>query len=272
MTRFQWEEYLSFLPLFPRVLRANLRPLDATRVRFGQNPQQYVLCCEPPAGVARRSTGIVFIHGGGWRMGSPAEFRFAGAFLAGLGFPTLLAGYRLAPAVKFPAQLEDVYAGCQAGMEALKEKGLLPRRWVLGGQSAGAQLAALLAWADPARRDALLGRPAGMFLVSGPLDFSFCVDGDAARLINDYVEGEQNREAADPIRHVRDDEDIPVLCIHGDRDPTVDPQNSLSFAQKVGSNARVHMAAGWHHSDLVEIFLRPELPASKMLVEWLDAL
>jgi acetyl esterase/lipase len=174
--------------------------------------------------------------------------------------------------MKFPAQLDDVYAGCQAGIDALKAADMGPTRWVLGGQSAGAQLVALLAYADPSRREALVGRPAGLFLVSGPVDFSLCATGVAARLISDFVGSEKDREAADPIKYVTGKENIPVLCIHGDRDPTVDPQSSWSFAEKVGPSAQVHVAEGWHHSDLVEIFIRPHLPAAKALVDWLQAL
>ena len=270
MVRYQLEENLSLLPLFARVLWANYRPVDAQKIQFGPHPQQYVLWCEPPQGVARRSTGILFAHGGGWRMGNPREFRFIGKFLADLGFPTLLTGYRLAPAFKFPAQLEDIYSGCQAGVQELKRRGVAPEKWVLGGQSAGAHLMALLAYADPARCAALLGHLAGLFLVSGPLDFSLCAVGDVNELIANLTGDEKVRGAADPIRYVEGDQDVPVLCLHGDRDPLVDPRNSLAFAEKVGTSARVHIAEGWHHSDLAEIFIRSNLPVSKILVEWLD--
>ena len=272
MTRLQLEEYLSLLPLSAHVIWANFRPVAARKISSGSHPQQYLLLFEPPKGVTRYPTGVIFAHGGGWRMGSPRAFRFVGTFFAGLGFPTLLVGYRLAPAAKFPAQLDDIYAGCQAGIDALKDAGTAPVRWVLGGQSSGAQLVALVAYADPPRREALLGRPAGLFLVSGPVDFSLCSTGDAARLISDFVGSEKNREAADPIKYVTGKENIPVLCIHGDRDPLVDPQNSRVFAEKAGPSAQVYIAEGLHHSDLVEIFIRPDLPAAKALLDWLRAL
>ena len=270
MNRYQLEENLSLLPLFARVLLANFRPVDAKKIQFGLHPQQYVLWCEPPEGVTRRSTGILFAHGGGWRMGNPREFRFIGKFFADLGFPTLLTGYRLAPAFKFPAQLEDIYSSCQAGVQEMKRQGVAPEKWILGGQSAGAHLMALLAYMDPVRCKALLGRPAGLFLVSGPLDFSLCATGDVNEMIANLTGDEQLRGAADPIRYVDGSRDIPVLCIHGNRDPLVSPQNSLAFAEKVGASAQVHMTGGWHHSDLAEIFIRSNLPTSKIMVEWLD--
>ena len=270
MNRYQLEEDLGLLPLFPRVLWANFRPVKTEKIRFGPHSHQYVLWCEPPEDVARRSTGIVFAHGGGWRMGNPREFRFVGKFFADLGFPTLLTGYRLAPTFKFPAQLEDIYSGCQAGVQELKRRGVAPEKWILVGQSAGAHLMALLTYMDPARREATLGRPAGLLLVSGLLDFSLCATGDVDKLIANLTGDETLRAAADPICYVEGGETIPVLCIHGDRDPLVDPRNSLAFAEKVGASARVHMAEGWHHADLAEIFIRLNLPVSKIMVEWLD--
>lgn len=270
MTRFQLEEYLGLFPTSVRLLRANRRIHCPQRVPFGPHPRQFLLACLPPAGTVCRPVGILFAHGGGWRMGSPAQFRFVGSFLASLGFPTVLVGYRLAPAVKFPAQWEDLALGCQVGIQALRQQGLVPEEWILGGQSAGAQLAALLAFADPARCRALFGRLAGLFLVSGPLDFSVCEEGEVARLIDEYVGDERNRALADPMRYVHGDETLPVLCIHGDRDPLVPPQNSANFAARVGPRAQVYWAEGWHHSDLVEIFLRPELAATRALVAWLD--
>ena len=131
---------------------------------------------------------------------------------------------------------------------------------------------ALLVYMDPARYEALLGRPTGLLLVSGPLDFSVCATGDVDKMIAALTGDETLRAAADPIRYVDETQDIPVLCIHGDRDPLVDPRNSLAFAEKIGARARVHIARGWHHSDLTEIFIRSNLPTSKMMVAWLDVI
>jgi acetyl esterase/lipase len=271
MMRYQVEEYLSLFLLSGRVGWANWRSPHYARIQFGSHPQQFLLLCLPPAGVTQKKAAIVFTHGGGWRMGNPAVFGFIGNFLADLGFPTILPGYRLAPMFKFPTQLDDLYAGCEAGIKALRERGITPKKWIIGGQSSGAQLAALAAYADPARRDAMFGELAGLFLVSGLLDFSLCDSGDAVRLVADFTGDGENRLRADPIRYLRGGETLPVFCIHGDRDPLVDPQNSLAFAAKIGAAAQVYLARGWHHSDLVAIFIRSGLPVTEALLQWLKA-
>jgi acetyl esterase/lipase len=272
MIRFLVEEYFSLLPLLVDAHWANRQAVRSERIQFGPHPQQALLLYEPPAGVERQKTAIIFIHGGGWQSGTPALFRFMGDFFARRGFPTLLLGYRLAPRFKFPAQLDDMYAGCEAGALALQQRGIIPEKWVLGGQSAGAQLAALVAYAEPQRCEALSGRLAGLFLISGPLDFSLCATGDTAKLIAGFTGNEHNRQIANPIGYLRGDETLPVLLIHGDRDPIVDPHNSLAFAGKIGSAAQVYQAKGWHHSDLSRIFIQPDLPATAALMEWLNAL
>ncbi|MFZ6028493.1 MAG: alpha/beta hydrolase [Chloroflexota bacterium] len=272
MSRFLIEEYLSMLPLLVEAYWANRQAMRGEPVSFGPHPQQALLLYEPPAGVERQETAIVFIHGGGWQSGAPALFRFMGDFFARRGFPTLLLGYRLAPSFKFPAQLDDIYAGCEAGILALRQRSVVPTRWVLGGQSAGAQLAALVAYADRMRCEALFGRLAGLFLISAPVDFSLCTTGDVARLLASFTGNEDNHRLADPMGYLTGGETLPVLLIHGDRDATVDPQNSLAFAAKVGAAARVYRAGGWHHSDLSKIFLRPHLPETAVLMAWLKTL
>ena len=58
---------------------------------------------ENPAGL------IVYVHGGGWVVGSPDDFAiYARALARESGCAVLLPRYRLAPEEKFPAGLEDV--------------------------------------------------------------------------------------------------------------------------------------------------------------------
>ena len=274
MFRWQIIEYLSLIYLFPMVAAANVKRTRVVEehIPFGPHPQQYVLFCRPP----EREAGalLFFAPGGGWRMGSPSSFRFIGRFFAELGFPTVLAGYRLAPEFRFPAQVEDVYAGLQAGIQAARERGLPANRILLGGQSAGAHLVSLLAYnrGELARRGLDSSLFAGMLLISGPLNFSVCANRMITQLINDFVGDPANKDQADPIRYVQGDQALPVLCVHGACDPLVDAQNSISFADKLNrvgtQRAQVHIVQGGHHSDLVALFLRGS-PSTKFLADWL---
>jgi acetyl esterase/lipase len=280
MFTWQIEEYLSVLPLLAKALWANRTDstIHCARDAFGPHPNQYVLLCCPAASTIRRDTFIYFAHGGGWRTGAPIYFRFVGYFFAKLGFPTLLTGYRLAPASKYPAQVEDVSAGLSTGIGMLRKEGIPVNKVIFAGQSSGAQLLSLLAF-DPTQQTAqLLQREAidlkGLFLVSGPLDFSRCVSRTIQKYIGAFIGNTSNWDQANPICYIHGHETIPVLCVHGDRDPLVDVNNSLvfidRFAKKNNELVRSYIVSGGHHSDMTELFLNFNHPAVKVMCEWLD--
>ncbi|WJY68888.1 Carboxylesterase NlhH [Corynebacterium auris] len=85
-------------------------------------------------------TAVLWFHGGGFVMGSPASNdRLCGQLARDLQVPVLAAGYRLAGQAPFPAALDDAVGW----YEFLAERGY--SRVVVGGTSAGGGLAAALA-------------------------------------------------------------------------------------------------------------------------------
>jgi acetyl esterase/lipase len=87
---------------------------------------------------ARRDAVIVYLHGGGFRMGSTVSHLELMARLATeAGAPALGVDYRLAPEHLLPAALDDTLAV----LDALARRGFSPARVALAGDSAGAALA-----------------------------------------------------------------------------------------------------------------------------------
>ena len=86
---------------------------------------------------------MIFAHGGGWVVGSAATHRDLGMRIAAQsGVAVLNVDYRLAPEHPFPAPCDDVYdALCWAAAQA-DELAIDARRIAVGGDSAGAHLAA----------------------------------------------------------------------------------------------------------------------------------
>jgi acetyl esterase len=88
---------------------------------------------------------LVFVHGGGWVMGSLNTHDSLCRRLATMiGIPVVAVDYRLAPEHRFPAAIDD----CRATVEWLStstDHDLDPTALVLVGDSAGGQLAASLA-------------------------------------------------------------------------------------------------------------------------------
>lgn len=89
---------------------------------------------------------VVFIHGGGWIGGSLDVFDEPCATLARrLGALVVSPDYRLAPEHPFPAATDDTVAVLRWAAEHIGEFGGDPGRIAVGGESAGANLAAVAA-------------------------------------------------------------------------------------------------------------------------------
>lgn len=89
---------------------------------------------------------LVYFHGGGWVVGSIETVDASCRSLANLtGCIVASADYRLAPEHKFPAAADDAYAAVRwAALHAASFHGD-PARIAVGGESAGANLAAVAA-------------------------------------------------------------------------------------------------------------------------------
>lgn len=113
-----------------------------------------------------RRPALVWLHGGGFVVGSPRAFAGLGGHLAtAAGCDVYLPDYRLAPEHPFPAAVDDAFAAYRSVLE----RGHEPGRVAIGGDSAGGALAILTALAI-AEMDA--PRPAAMVLASPVTDLS----------------------------------------------------------------------------------------------------
>lgn len=89
---------------------------------------------------------IVFFHGGGHVIGSINSHDLVARNLcADTGYLVVSIDYRLAPEHKFPAAPEDCYAATQWVAANTRQLGVDPERIVVSGDSAGANLAAVVA-------------------------------------------------------------------------------------------------------------------------------
>ncbi|HEX7059402.1 MAG TPA: alpha/beta hydrolase [Solirubrobacterales bacterium] len=86
---------------------------------------------------------LVHFHGGGWMVGDLDTHDSVCRFLAAhSGAAVLSSTYRLAPEHPFPAAVEDAQAAFRWAFALTAELGADPRRIAVGGDSAGANLAA----------------------------------------------------------------------------------------------------------------------------------
>ncbi len=109
---------------------------------------------------AAADAALLYLHGGGYVIGSAASHRHLVAALAEAGWVTGYAlDYRRAPEARFPAAVDDALAAYRA----LLEGGFAARRIIIAGDSAGGGLTVATALAIKA---AGLPQPAGLFAIS----------------------------------------------------------------------------------------------------------
>ncbi|QXT63925.1 alpha/beta hydrolase [Tessaracoccus palaemonis] len=93
----------------------------------------------------RPRAGVLWIHGGGFVVGSASQDHARCVRLAtDLDVLVVSAEYRTAPGSPFPAALDDVHAAWTWLVGHVDELGIDPGRLAIGGQSAGGGLAAAL--------------------------------------------------------------------------------------------------------------------------------
>lgn len=89
---------------------------------------------------------IVFFHGGGWVVGSPGSHDgICRRLCNSMGAIVISVDYRLAPECKYPAAAEDCYAATVWASKFIENFGGDPQRLIVCGDSAGGNLAAVVA-------------------------------------------------------------------------------------------------------------------------------
>jgi acetyl esterase/lipase len=180
---------------------------------------------DPPAGIPRAV--VVFWHGGRWRFGDKADYRFVGAALAQSGYVAVVANYRHYPQVKMPGFMSDAAQAASWALAHAEEFGGDRERLYLMGHSAGAQMAALVTLDKSyfAATGQPVPRIAGVIGLSGAYDFLPLLEPD----VQDIFGPPQIYPQSQPINFVRADAP-PMLLVHGLNDDTVRPKNSRNFA------------------------------------------
>jgi acetyl esterase/lipase len=191
-----------------------------------------------PAAPGAPAPCIIVVHGGSWAGGDSAQLPALNGYLAARGYVVASISYRLAPEHPFPAARDDVLAAIAYLQGRAPELGIDPRRLVMLGRSAGAQLALLVAYTaeNPAIRGAI-----GFY---GPADLAYGHAHPARKSVIDsvgvierYLGGSpaavpEIYQAAAPISHVRPGSP-PTLLIHGRRDTLVAPIQSQMLAERL---------------------------------------
>ena len=239
---------------------------------------------------AAASLPVVFwIHGGGWQVGDKRDVGLKPQVLTERGFVFVSTNYRLLPDVDMETLTDDVAAALGWVHTHISEYGGDPNRIVVGGHSAGAQLAALLCI------DERLIEKHGMPLTS--VIGCVPVDGDTydiPKIIMTaehrqalyggemFTFGHRQKFGNDPkkhvdfsaVTHVAKDKGIPpflLLYFPGNPDTRAQAQRLAAVLEEAGIPAKAYGKADSNHSRLNDDLGMPDDLATAELFNFLDA-
>lgn len=115
---------------------------NITYQRYGKRALQLDLYL-PKRPAASSVSGIVLVHGGGWRSGYRTNFTPMAIGLAERGYVAATITYRLSGEAQYPAAIHDVKAAIRWLRKNSKKYGVNPNQIAVAGGSAGGQIASL---------------------------------------------------------------------------------------------------------------------------------
>jgi acetyl esterase/lipase len=204
----------------------------ATRdIAFSARPRNKLDVYTPISSANTTKPVVVFFYGGAWESGEKSQYLFAAEALNSRGYVVVIPDYRLYPEVIFPTYMEDAALAMKWTFDNIAQHGGDPAKIFVMGHSAGAQLAALLAY-DSKYLDRVgidKRRIRGVVSLAGPLDFLPLTEPNLFIVFPEPI-----RAASQPINFVTGKES-PSLLLHGDADTRVGIHNSRNLAARIAA-------------------------------------
>lgn len=248
-----------------KLWRVNTRDMQVEKISYGQHFRQYLLYVPPPDTSDKADKIIIYFHGGGWKFGKPEYFKASVKSFHEAGYPVILPSLRRTPHYNYYDMREDLNQILLTVLDLQRNKAWENQQIVLGGMSAGGNLAALLCL-DHHHLTQLAISPsvfAGLLVLGAPLNLEKMQDNLVLRAFAG-VKGSEQFRLANPIEHLQKYKpQTAVLCVHGEADGMVPYQSAATFVEIfesiqpekihfVSSENGTHLdAASWAYSDPV---------------------
>ena len=194
---------------------------------------------------------VVVVHGGSWKSDNSQELPDINWYLARQGYNVASVNYRLAPAFKSPAPVEDVAAALVYLKAHAAELSVDTNNFVLLGRSAGGQIVLQSAYTLKAENPGIKG----VVSFYGPTDLVWAYNHPDNPLVMhskdvlaDFLGGSpeeipQKYADASPINYVTP-QTVPTLLIHGANDAHVRYELSEMLDKKLADNNVKHLLLG----------------------------
>ena len=239
-----WIGLLALIPLTAALVACSpltaintLSPGGASRVTLNLpygSDQRNKLDVYTPLAANGAAPVVVFFYGGNWTSGDRADYAFVGRSLASRGIVTVVADYRLYPAVHYPEILDDTAQAVAWAIKQVAQYGGDPHRLFVMGHSAGGYNAAMVALDGKllAKYGMTPDALRGWIGLAGPYDF-LPIENPTAKPV---FFAPNTPPDSQPINHVTRSAP-PALLIAAKHDNLVDPlRNTGGLASKLRAN------------------------------------
>jgi len=238
-----------------------------------------------PAG-AKGLPVVFWIHGGGWQQGDKSDVKTKPQAFMDKGFVFVSINYRLLPGVDMGTLIRDVAKAFRWTQDHIGEYGGDPKRVLVGGHSAGAQLAAILCTDERYLKAEGLGFDMlkGCVPVDGDTyDIPAIIETAETRLrVHGFpmpTYGHRAKFGNDPalhrdfsaVTHVAKDKGIPpflILHVADHPDTSAQARHFAEVLKGAGVLTTVFAAKGTHHVELNDNLGMPDDPVTKALFEF----
>jgi len=250
--------------------------------------ERQVLDIYAPKG-AKNLPVVFWIHGGGWQAGDKTSVQGKPQAFVDKGFVFVSTNYRLLPHVDMGTIVRDVAKSIHWVHDHIAEHGGDPKRIIVMGHSAGAQLAALICTDERyLKAEGLsLAIIKGCVPVDGDTyDVPMMIEAGAARRKAlgqpDPKFGHYEKFGSDPVKHrdfsavnhiARDKGLSPFLMLHvaDHPDTTAQAKRLGSVLTAAGIKATVYGAADTNHTKINDNLGQSDDPSTKVLYEFVGA-
>jgi len=230
---------------------------------------------------------VFWIHGGGWQAGDKTDVQIKPQACTDKGFVFVSTNYRLLPSVDMATIVRDVAKSIHWVHDHIAEYGGDPKRLLIMGHSAGAQLAALICTDDRyLKAEGLsLAITKGCVPVDGDTyDVPAIIETAGTRWkvhgLPRAKFGHREKFGNDPekhrdfsaVTHVAKDKDIPpflILHVAGHPDTTAQALRLANVLKDAGLPATVFAAKETTHNKINADLGQPDDPPTKALFEFL---
>jgi len=254
-----------------------------------QPHERHVLDVYLPEQKATAARPVIFwIHGGGWQAGDKSDVGLKPAVAAEKGLLFVSPNYRLLPHVSMEELIDDVAAALGWVRRNIAAHGGDPDRIIVGGHSAGAQLAAILCTDERwlAKYDVPLKSLKGCIPVDGDTyDIPKIIATAEHRQMlyggKMYTFGHRQKFGNDPekhvsfsaVTHVAKDKHIPpflLLYFSGNPDTGAQARRLAEVLEVAGIPAKAFGKGNTNHGQLNDDLGTPADPATVEYLQFID--